>query len=325
MAIVKFIYLNNKYIIKIHSESSISDILKSYSNILNKNLKELYFLYKGKSISFNNYKKIKEFKGVISIFVFDINKKSSIYKRQIGCPICDNPVSINIKNDRISIENCFNKHYFYNLSLNDFINIIRFNELKIKCECGNNLYNYNKFYICTCKKYFCPICSIHHCANKDHTLIEYKERFFFCKIHNNKYVSFCNSCKVNLCNKCELEHTKHTILEYKKITPNDNKIDEFAADINMGKLLLNEFNSQIQELNNLFTNFVFNLKQNNNDRINLYEYLSKYLYNFINYECIISIENFKVKKYLENLNKLLNQNKTTKNKYLIDLYSNLKK
>jgi hypothetical protein len=292
MAIVKFIYLKNEYIIKINSELVISEILKNYTSILNKNLKELYFLYKGKSISFDNNKKMNGFKGVISIFVFDINKTTSIQKKQIGCPICDNPVSINIKNDKISIENCFNKHYFYNLSLNDFINIIRFNELKIKCKCGNNIYNYNKFYICTCKNYFCPICYIHHSTNKDHTLIEYNERFHICKIHNSKYISFCNSCKVNLCNKCELSHSKHIILEYKKIFPNDTKIDEFAAEINKGNLLFNEFNSQIQELDNLFTNFTFNIKQNNNDRIKLYEYLSKYLYNFINYESLITYLNF---------------------------------
>ena len=318
MAFVKFIYLNNKYIIKIHNESVISEILKNYSNLLNKRINELYFLYKGKSISFDSNIKLKEIKFFISIFVFDFNKKTSIQKRQISCPICDNPVSINIKNNKISIENCFNKHYFYNLSLNDFINIIRFNELKIKCECGNSIYNYNKFYICTCKKYFCPICYINHSANKDHFLIEYNERFSICKTHNSKYISFCNSCKVNLCNKCELGHAKHIIIEYKKIIT-ENKTNEFITDVNNGNILLNEYNSQIQKLNNLFTNFIFNIKQNNNDCMKIYEYLSKYLYTFTNYECVTSIDNFRVKKYFENINQLLNQNTKIKIKFLFDL------
>ena len=323
MAIVRFIYLNNKYKTKVHNESVISDILKNYTSILNKSLKELYFIYKGKSIPYDNNKKIKEFKSDISIFVFDINKNTRIQKSQITCPICDNPVSINIKNDKISIENCVNKHYFYNLSLNEFINIIRFNEIKIKCECGNNIYNYNKFYICTCKNYFCPICYKHHRENKDHNLIEYNERFYICQIHNRNYISFCSNCRVNLCNKCELGHSKHIIMEYKQIL-NENKINNFISDIDKGKVLLNKYNSQIQKLNNLFTNFIVNIKQNNNDCMKIYDYLSKYLYKSINYESAISIDNFKVNNYLENINKLLNQNTKTKIKYLFDLYTNLK-
>ena len=323
MAAIKFIYLNNKYIIKVHNESVISDILKNYASILGKSLNELYFIYKGKSIPFDNNKKIKEFKGVISIFVFDINKNTRIQKRQITCPICENPVSINIKNDKISIENCVNKHYFYNLSLNDFINIIKFNEKKIKCECGNNIYNYNKFYFCSCKNYFCPICYKLHSVNKDHYLIIFNERFSICQIHNSNYISFCNSCKVNLCNKCEFDHSQHKIMEYKEII-NENKIKEFISDIDTGNALLKQYNSQIQKLNNLFTNFIFNIKQNNNDSMKIYDYLSKYLNNSINYECAISIDNFKVKNYLENIRKLLNQNTKTKIKYLLDLYSNLK-
>ena len=47
-------YLNNQYIIKINSETIISEILKNYANILNKKLSELYFLYKGKLISSDN-------------------------------------------------------------------------------------------------------------------------------------------------------------------------------------------------------------------------------------------------------------------------------
>ena len=208
--------------------------------------------------------------------------------------------------------------------VNDFINITRFNEIKITCECGNSIYNYNRFYICSCKNYFCPICYIQHSQNSEHNLIAYNERFNICKIHNNKYISFCSTCKINLCNKCELGHSKHIITEYKKLIPKDNKINEFAQDINMGNVLLNECNSQFQELNNLFTNFIYNIKKKNNNYMKIYDYLSKYLYTFINYECIISIDNFNIKKYLENINQLLNKNTKTKIKYLFDLYSNSK-
>jgi DNA-directed RNA polymerase subunit F len=147
--------------------------------------------------------------------------------------------------------------------------------------------------------------------------------FCICQIHNSKYISYCNSCKVNLCNKCEFDHSDHKIEEYKKII-NENRINEFISDINTGNVLLNEYNSQIQKLNNFFTNFIFNIKQNNNDFMKIYDYLSKYIYNLINYECVISIDNFKVKNYLENMKSLLNQNIKTQIKYLIDLYPNLK-
>lgn len=75
MAIIQFIYLNNKYSQKIDSEAKICDILKNYCNIICKYYKELYFLYKGRSISLDNNRKIKDFKNNFSILVFDINKK----------------------------------------------------------------------------------------------------------------------------------------------------------------------------------------------------------------------------------------------------------
>ena len=324
MAIVRFIYLNNKYTQNIDDESKICDILKNYCNIICKYYKELYFLYKGKSISIDNNAKIKEMRGNYSILVFDINKKQSLQKEQIACPICDSPVSIIIKDDKISIENCFNKHYFNNLSFNEFTNIIRFNIFDYKCECGNSIYNYKKFYICTCKKYFCPICYIKHSVIKNHILIEYNERFYTCKKHNCKYISLCGNCNINLCKKCELEHSRHTIMEYKSIIPSENNINEFIKDIKLGNTLLIKYNSQIQELNNLFTNFIFNMKNNNNDCLNIYTYLSKQLYYLNNYENIKSIDNFKIKKYLKDINNLLNKDIKTKIKYLFDLYLNYK-
>ena len=324
MAIIQFIYLNNKYTQNIDNESEICDILKNYCKIICKYYKELYFMYKGKSISLDNNTKIKEFKNNVSIFVFDINKKRGLQKEQISCPICDSPVSLIIKDDKISIENCFNKHYFNNLSLNEFTNIIGFKEFEYKCECGNSSSNYKKFYICTCKKYFCPLCYIHHSENLNHILIDCNERFYICNIHNSKYISLCGNCNVNLCNKCEYEHSQHTILEYKRIIPSKNKINEFCKDIEQGNILLNKYNSQILELNNLFTNFIFNMKNNNNDSLKIYDYLSKELYNLNNYENIKSIENFKIKKYLRDVSNLLNKDIKTKIKYLFDLYLNFK-
>ena len=78
MSTVIFIYMKNKYKIKIKSiNDTIGDLQNKYSSLLNKDVKELYFLYNGKNLP--KTKKIFEInKNEINIFVYDKNEKKIV-------------------------------------------------------------------------------------------------------------------------------------------------------------------------------------------------------------------------------------------------------
>ena len=130
---------------------------------------------------------------------------------------------INFDEDKIIINNCINKHNFINYSIAEFMKNQIINELKCNI-CKNDKYLYNdKFYICSCKQYICPLCAISH--GKKHKMIEYNNRFYKCIQDNNKYISYCYNCNMNLCEKCEeIHNNKHKIISYKEKKPNEKKI-----------------------------------------------------------------------------------------------------
>ena len=73
-----------------------------------------------------------------------------------------------------------------------------------------NVYHVIKIYVLLCKAKY----------NKDHDIINYNQINYMCKIHNEKYNSFYNKCKVNLCITCESEHEhKNNIIYYGSIIP----------------------------------------------------------------------------------------------------------
>ena len=53
----KFIYMNNLYDMKFEKKDTILNVLTKYASILNNNLNELCFIYKGKILSLKIMKK----------------------------------------------------------------------------------------------------------------------------------------------------------------------------------------------------------------------------------------------------------------------------
>ena len=80
MSKIKFIYMKNIYEMKYNNNDlSINNLLSKYSLIININIDQLYFLYKGKKI--NTIKNTKEL-NYITIFVYNIKiKKIQIMKK----------------------------------------------------------------------------------------------------------------------------------------------------------------------------------------------------------------------------------------------------
>ena len=138
MVKIEFIYMNNKYIIE---NDDINSIFQKYSSLINKDLNELLFFYKGKYLNIGS--NILKFKNII-IFVFNKNKKEINNNEKIKdiiCPECK-LLSSFIINDYIN-EYCRNNHK-YTLSLNSFIDLQKIDESNINCyKCGNNKLYYN--------------------------------------------------------------------------------------------------------------------------------------------------------------------------------------
>ena len=232
MIVIKFIYENNQ-LEKICNDQNqlIIHILLEYSSIINKDIKELYFIYNGKKLSFKNNEKIKNLKNNnIIINILNLNKKEENKElNQIICPECKEMGIINFDENKIII-NCINKHNIIYYSINKFMKNLIINELKCNI-CNNDKYLYNdKFYFCSCKQYICPLCVKIH--DKNHNIIEYNNRFYKCFNHNNNFIPYCDFCNINLCEKCEEIHNKkHKIVLFKEKIPNEKRINEIKSEI----------------------------------------------------------------------------------------------
>ena len=222
MSKIKFIYEKNIFEMILEKRDKIENLLEKYAKLLSIKRKDLLFLYKGKNIllfenkTINNLKKNKNI--IISVFRMIKNNKINEIENII-CPICKNLTFFNINEDHININNCKNKHK-NKYSINEFIEKQHIDENDIKCYiCNNKKYLYNdNFYICSCGKYICQLCTKIHKQNDNHNLLYYKKRYSYCNKHIYEFISYCSLCNSNLCEKCEKEHYNHKnkIILYKK-------------------------------------------------------------------------------------------------------------
>ena len=184
---------------EIKNINTINEALIKFLTIIGKKEKDLIFLYKGKKIEINNKKLMYKLNNNIRILVINKQMNKQLKNKNddyITCPICSNLSYLNInKNDyNISLYNCVNNHQINNLSIDEYIK--NQNKDKIKCAfCNNskNLYNQN-FFICTCGKYLCKLCSEKHNI-KNHNVIEYDKRYTVCNNHGKEFISYCKDCK----------------------------------------------------------------------------------------------------------------------------------
>jgi len=295
-----FIYQNNKYKIDNRNFTIINEALRKFLSLVDKNEKDLIFLYKGKKIN-NNITLLNKLNNIIiSVFNIRINKRNKKCD-YIRCPTCQNLSFLNInKNNNskynILLNNCINNHELNDLSINEYVN---YQNNIIKCSiCKNNknLYD-NNFYRCSCGKNICKLCLEKHNI-KNHNIIEYNRRYDTCNKHRKEYISYCKDCKLNLCEKCEGKHNKHKIVIYKMII-NKIRIEEIKKDLNKNIDRIKEYKEEINILNEFYNNIMINYKNDLDDYINIINEILYYLDNLKNYETINNVINFK----LEILNK----------------------
>ena len=308
--IISFIYSKIKYEIFPKSED-INDSLKDFSNIVKIDLSELYFFYNGKYL--NKNKKLKQYvEKKIIIFAFNIKKKLEKDNcNNIKCPECNNSALITINSDKITVNNCCNKHYA-NMTLNEFIESQNIDDLKSTCDiCGNeqNLYG-EKFKFCTCKKKMCSLCESIH--DRSHVRIEYKDRFIRCRDHGNKFETYCFNCNLNLCPLCEVKHIKHKIIFRKSMLINDtefNRMKNFYSEL---KDIYKEFKIELYKIENIICNTIKSIESN------IDEYIK------INENNLLSIEQFDIYESIKNVASLNDNNKLIKKEMVQFLKSNFK-
>ena len=247
MKIIQFIYGNNRFDKICNNKNDlIIHILLEYASFINKDIKELYFIYNGKKIPFNNSQKINNLKhNKITINVLNLNnRKEKKELNQIICPECKEMAIINFDEDKIIINNCINKHNFINYSIAEFMKNQYISESKCDiCKNNKKLYN-DKLFICSCKIYICPLCAKSH--DQTHKMIEYNNRFHRCLNHNNNFISYCIICNMNLCEKCEeIHNNKHKIISYKEKKPNEKKLNEIKNEIDEIERKIKQYKMQI--------------------------------------------------------------------------------
>ena len=218
MAEVSFIYEGGEQIIIQCNdlEDKIEDIINKFKNRIKEKDNDLYYVYNGDKINeglkLNEIIKDKNTKK-INILVYNnkkIDKEKEIISQEIMCPECKENILINIKDYKINLHECKNGHKIENISFNEFENMQKLDISKSICNiCYKNNINTNEeLYICNeCNIILCKLCKYKH--DKKHNIINYNDKYYICKKHNESYIKYCKECKENLCSKCINEHNNH--------------------------------------------------------------------------------------------------------------------
>ena len=107
---------------------------------------------------------------------------------------------------------------------------------QINCEIckkvsNNDSYNRgNKFYICfSCNKNMCLLCKTYH--DKNHFIIEYDNKNYYCRKHGKTFNKYCSKCKENICLLCENNHNSHELIELNKLLEKINNISKINEQL----------------------------------------------------------------------------------------------
>ena len=317
---LEFIYSGVHTNIQCNIDDSIKEIFQDYTNKIEQNINNLYFLCGGKKIN-----KELTFKDIafpnddkkIMILVYEINnisENSSLIKsKEIICPICKESSCILIKDYKINLFGCKNGHCINNLLMNEFEKSQYIDISQIKCNiCSeknkSTTFN-NEFYIClTCKLNLCPLClSIH---NKNHNIINYERKNYICEIHNEGFISYCQTCKKNLCFLCETETHEgqgHEIILLKKLVKRKNslidelnnkksKIDKIKNEKIILTDILNEKIKFMEKYYNLYKDIIANFNLANR-----------------NYQILFNLDDFFKTDIFEDLDNIISSKNIEKN------------
>ena len=233
-----------------------------------------------------------------------LNKKNEKLSKDIICPECKENILLDFNKFKINLHDCKNKHNLNDVLINLFEKTQKIDLNLIICGICNknnkgNSHN-NQFYICnTCNKNLCPLCKSIH--DQNHKIIDYEDKNYICKKHNELFSKYCNTCNIDLCLICENEHNDHKLLDFKNIITNKVDLLKIKDDLNQ---VVNNFKYQIDIIKYAFDRMIKILEiyyNINNDIINNYNMNKR---NYHKLQNIFNLKNTN-KKLIENLNNLL--------------------
>ena len=332
MVEVIFNYNGIDTIIQCKLNDKMKDIINKYIFKIRINKDNIYFIYNGDKM--NEGLELNELinendknRKKMNILVNENGKTNKgeikIKSKEIICPECKENILFNLKDYKINLYECKNNHIKNNILLNEFENTQLIDLSKIICnECKiqtqADTYN-NEFYICnSCGIKLCPICKLKH--DKNHNIINYNDKNFICKKHNDTYIKYCKECKENLCLLCEKEHNYHKLIYLGDIIINKDDILEEMKELNN---IINKFKNKIDEIKNILNKIINNIEiyyKININIINNYEIKNK------NYEILNNLNEIRNnnKSIISDLNNIIKED-NVKNifNYIINIYNKM--
>ena len=332
MAEIIFTYKGNNINIQCQLKDKIKDIINKFLEKINeKNNTNLYYLYSGflinKELTFNDHANFIDIdRKKMNILVIDNNFLEAYIKnllsREMICPICKENCLIEINDFKITFHKCKNDHISKDIYLHKFEETQTINLNEIICDiCKNNNRgntHENKFYICNnCNKNLCILCKQNH--DKNHKILNYDNKNYICKKHNNTFSKYCRSCDENICIFCKDDHINHNILEltelllkkddFEVLKELKESIDKYKYKV---KIIKETFDKMIDILDKYYkiTNDIFN----------------DYNLNKLNYYKLLSINNFKNnnEKIIKEINSVINSDNVNEiYKYSFDNFYNI--
>ena len=218
---VTFNYKNIEYNIQSNLDETMEKIIEQFVeeakiNILNKS-----FLYNGQEIDNKKFlggvAKGVDIKGKkINISVHDNeekNKSEEIISNELICPECFDNIILTLDNYKVNYK-CSNNHSEKQMDIKKYECLQKINLSKIKCESCKKYTKYttnnNEFYFCNiCNINLCPSCKSNHIETQKHSIVNYDEKKYICRKHNEKFINYCEQCEQNICFSCKKEHETH--------------------------------------------------------------------------------------------------------------------
>jgi len=232
---LNFIYKTDTITIQCRGNEYMKDIYKTFLIKSQLDLKDAFYLYNGNLINPElKLEQINNNQNELSILVQTIDEdninveKKMKQSKEIICPECKEICFLNINDYKINLFKCKNGHIINNILFDEFGKSQEYSEYSIICsECKKNTKaetHENIFFkCCKCQKDLCPLCQIQ--KHKNHTVINYDYKAYFCDLHGEKFTFYCKVCNKNLCDLCE-HNNKHELIHLKQLVIDKNKILE---------------------------------------------------------------------------------------------------
>ena len=317
--------------IQCNSDDTMKDIIDKYMIKMEITGNNLYYLYNGikinENIKFNEQANdVDKNRMKMNIIVYKEEETDTgiikIKSKDIVCPICKESCFFNFDDFKISLHGCKYNHKKNNMILNKYENTQLIDISVIICNVckknnRGNTYN-NEFYICnTCNKNVCPLCKSIH--DKNHILINYDDKNYICKKHNETFTKYCKKCKEDICKICENKHYEHDTVDLGEILIDKEELLKINEDL---KNVIDRFKYIINNIKQIFDNMIDILNiyyKISNDNITNYNINKRY------YHKLKNLYNIKINDgiLINDLNHIVNNdNISTLYEYSIDNFYN---